>query len=106
MQHGIVLGLADDFGFEQELEVLMSRFNICVRHSDYTATYVLDVAQRPVDHRILEGAHGGVMCEVTAVCLAMESIQTPKRTYTGYQRFGTVTLRVRVLCCCLRLRRS
>ena len=28
-----------------------------------TATYVLDVAERPVDHGILEGAHGG-WCDV------------------------------------------
>lgn len=41
----------------------MEGVSVSGRGGERTATYVLDVTERPVDHGILEGAHvGGVMC--------------------------------------------
>lgn len=49
----------------------MDGVSVSGRGGERTATYVLDVAERPVDHGILEGAHVG-WCDVLteAVLLA------------------------------------
>lgn len=70
-----MLGFADDFGLEEKLEVLEDMIQYVASRRQYTAAYVLDVAQRPVDHGILEGAHGGKMCGGTTDALATRSAQ-------------------------------
>lgn len=79
------------------------RFNIQLK-KQAVATYVLDVAQRPIDHRILEGAHDGVVYGGSVVWSANRLIMNMHGTYLGYQKTGKAKFQSERVVCCSKLR--
>ena len=74
LQHGIVLGSADDFGFEQELEVLWSAFQylllaVVERERELRRTFLMSPSDRLIMAFWKALMVGGVML-LTAVLLA------------------------------------
>jgi hypothetical protein len=63
LQHGIVLGFADDFGFEQELEVLWTAFQyLAVVGRERRRTFLMSPSDRLIMAFWKALMLGGVMC--------------------------------------------